>query len=703
MLLSRAVRATVSPVVDGRLDDVAWSDAPEVSGFRQIEPHNGTPSAFTTRVRVLFDDEYLYIGAWCLDTAGISRVRVQDLRRKWDYFANDHFSVVIDPLNSERNSVAFQVTPYGAQRELEVYDGGNQYNREWEAVWRVRTQRTDSGWTAEYAIPWASLRYRLDGQPWTINFSRLDRRTNELSAWGVWPRQFTQHRLEFAGRLDGVEPPPPTRNIRIRPYLLSNTNRLVGGPAGARRAAQVEPQIGGEATWAPTANSVLDLTVNTDFAQADVDRQVINLTRFSVFFPERRQFFLENASLFSLGTDGRFVVAPFFSRRIGLGDDGESLPIEVGARYVNRDARSSMGALAVRQRGANGQGASHFGVVRGVRNFGAQNRAGGLLTVRTDDAANGVDARTSVVAAVDGFVRFSPLTNANGMLSIFRDNDGREGVAATYFVGRTTPRLYTGFLGAVVTEGYAPPTGFVSRSDVVLSSPAIIGDLRPAWKPAWIRNFRPALVSYLYNSPSDARLQEGFVEAYVDVIAQNGSVFYPYVQRHFQRPTVTTPLLPGVTIAPGTHDYVRTGGVFRSDASRKVSFAVRAATGTFFDGRLDDLDVSARIAPVPHVNVGVQYLVNRLQSVGSNDTSFTTHLLAPEIRVSLNPRVQFTGFYQHNTSAQRGVLNARFSWEFAPLSYLFVVLNDRRPLPASGLNEPTAQQIVIKATWLRQF
>jgi hypothetical protein len=175
------------------------------------------------------------------------------------------------------------------------------------------------------------------------------------------------------------------------------------------------------------------------------------------------------------------------------------------------------------------------------------------------------------------------------------------------------------------------------------------------------------------------------------------------VQQHYQRPTTLTPLLPGVTIAPGTKDYVRTGGFFSSDQSRKFSTVVRASTGTFFDGELDDLDVALRFAPVPHVNLRVQYLANRLRSVGTQDTSVTTHLVAPEVRVSLTPRVQFTAFYQHNTSAQVGSLNARFSWEFAPLSYLFIVINERAPLSVATLNQPTAQQIVLKATWLRQF
>jgi len=166
---------------------------------------------------------------------------------------------------------------------------------------------------------------------------------------------------------------------------------------------------------------------------------------------------------------------------------------------------------------------------------------------------------------------------------------------------------------------------------------------------------------------------------------------------------VPTPLLPGVTLAPGEQDYVRTGARFSSDQSRKVSITTRASTGTFFDGRLDDLDLALRVAPIPHVNVGVSYLANRLQSVGAEDTTFTTHLLAPEQRVSFNPRVQLTGFYQYNTSAERGTLNARFSWEFAPLSYLFVVVNERRPLSGASINEPVAQQLVVKATWLRQF
>lgn len=333
-----ALRIATPIRLDGRLGEVVWQAAPVATGFRQVEPEQDAPARFRTEVRVLFDDQNLYFGVTSHDSAGRDGVRVQDLRRKFDYNNNDLVGISLDPLGDGRTAVAFQVTPYGSLRELQVLDD-QVYNRQWEAVWSARTEVTDSGWTAEIAIPWATLRYRNDGGPWGANFYRIARRENELSAWSPWPRQFTAYRVPYFGTLEGLVPPGSSSNIRVRPYVVGETVKSGADPAPLGDGAV---KAGGEVIWSPTSSSVLEATINTDFAQADVDRQVVNLRLFSVFFPERRQFFLENANLFDVGLSGSesgFIVQPFFSRRIGLDPAGAAIPIQAGLRYVARATR----------------------------------------------------------------------------------------------------------------------------------------------------------------------------------------------------------------------------------------------------------------------------------------------------------------------------------------------------------------------------
>jgi hypothetical protein len=350
--------------IDGVLDDMAWGDAHVAAGFIQAEPAQGQPAVDPTEVRVLFDDNYLYFAVTCMDVRGEGDLRVRDMRRDFDDTTDDFVGIAIDGVRDGRSALVFRVNPRGALRDQQTVDGGL-VDLEFDAVWEARTSRNERGWNAEIAIPWRTLRYRRDATSWGINFQRVNRRTNENSGWSPWPRMVTPFRMDYAGRLTGLEPPPPGRNLRVQPYAT----------ASSATSADLNGEVGVDAKWAVTSNAVLDLTVNPDFGQTDVDRQVVNLTRFSVFFPERRQFFQENRGNFFSGNGGRFE--PFFSRRIGLDQDGNPIPIIAGARLTMRGRRGSLGALGVSQEAAGASPASEFGVVRYVANFGAQSRIGG--------------------------------------------------------------------------------------------------------------------------------------------------------------------------------------------------------------------------------------------------------------------------------------------------------------------------------------
>lgn len=699
----RASRTGTPIRVDGRLDDAAWALAATTDRLTQIEPANGTPSAFRTTFRILFDRKFLYIGILAHDSAGRSGVRVQDLRRKFGFFDNDLAGVVLDPLHDGRNSVSFQTNPYGAQRELQIFDGEN-LNREWEGVWRTRSVITDSGWTSEIAIPWATLRYTADGQPWNMNLLRIARRANEQSAWAVFPRNLTVYRMDFAGRLDGLEPPPPSVNLQIRPYALLDAART---GSGASRASAVSPTIGGEIIWRPTSALQLDATVRTDFAQAEVDRQVVNLRRFSVFFPERRQFFLENGNVFELGNESNFTIRPFITRAIGLDADGNPVRVQGGVRGVMRDARYNAGALLIRQDGRDSTGATSFGVLRGSMNLGASNRVGGLAVVERNDSRFGRTGATSTTVAADGFSRLSAITNAEWMVSA-TDNarTGDKGVGVYTQLARQSNSLYTRLITSLATAGYNPSAGFVSRSDVLFVSPWIVGDWRPSWRPSFLRGFKPALETDLYYGPRTGRLQEGLIETYIDVVFQNGALIYPYLDYNLQRPTAAFPLVANIVVPAGRQDYLRGGLYLKSDPSARVSGTLDFSAGGFFRGSLQRMEMTGRWAPDPHAALAISYGMNRLRGVGAPARDATTHLLAPEVRLSLNPRVQFSSFYQYNSEAQRGALNARFSWEFAPLSYFYVVLNDRRTVRTDGIGQAIglpSDQLLVKLVYLWQL
>ena len=330
----QATRAAEAPRVDGRLDDAAWAAATTYDDFFRMEPRQGGELLNATSLRILYDEDNLYIGAFCADSMGRKGVRAQDLRRDFIYGQSDVFYVQLDPQQTRQYCVSFQATPYGNQRDAQVFNDVF-IDNDYDALWRVRTQRLDFGYTVEMAIPFKTLRYDpvAPGEKarWGFTAARLARRDYEQSVLPAVPQAYSPYRMAYAAELE-LEVPEPTVNLRVTPYALTEVSRTANAD-GTALESDVEFRVGGEAKWVIDPRSVLDLTVNTDFAQADVDRAVNNLTRFNVLFPERRQFFLENRGLFAGAND---IIRPFFSRSIGLSStqfNAAPVPLDVGARY----------------------------------------------------------------------------------------------------------------------------------------------------------------------------------------------------------------------------------------------------------------------------------------------------------------------------------------------------------------------------------
>ncbi len=705
--VARAVEARGDVVVDGRLDEPAWEAAPVIRDFRQIEPLQGAAPTLTTEVRILYDRDNLYVGIRAEDPQGPDGIRVPEARRNFGYFQNDLVGISLDGFGDGRSAMAFQVNAMGALRDLRVLDGAV-FDREWQGVWEARTAVDSGGWTAEVRIPWSTLRYDPAAAHWRMLLVRRSRRINEEVGWPEWPREHNAYTMRFGGRLEGLEPPLPTRNVEIQPYLAA---RSEGDPVEGALGTDRGLDVGGEVKWGLSSNTVLDLTVNTDFAEADVDRQVVNLTRFSVFFPEQRPFFLENAGLFRL-VDGRWV-EPFFSRRIGLDDDGTPIPLQAGARMTHQSSRRSAGGLLVRQGGdggrEGGRSASTFGVGRYQHNLGEFNRVGGLVSTRIDELRDGGRV-TNTVGVADWYLRPRPSTWFRGMVSGSHTDGvpGGDGWSAFGHVGHRTSWGYLGWVQAFISPEYRASSGFIPRSDLITTSPVVSLDLRPDWLPHMIRSIEPGVSSFFYHRVSDRSFREGRVQVRpFDLGFADGASAGFWWEPNRQELTGVFSPLPGLEVEPGSYRYDRWGMEFESDPSQWLSGAASWSEGGFFDGRLRQLDVSGRVGPSPRWSLTAGYERNEIRDLGPDQARLTTHLISPEARLSVNPRLQLYTFYQHNTAAGRGTWNARFSWEFAPLSFLHVVFNDGRPvgdLRGEVLREvgPSERQFIVKLNYLMQ-
>lgn len=702
--------------IDGRLDEADWGRAKPLRQFVQVDPQQGRPANFDTDVRVLYNRSYLYIGAFNRDTLGRRGIRTPNFKRDFDSQSHDLFGVVIDGFNDRRNGMSFVTNPYGTQRDLLSFDD-LLYDMDWDGLWKVRTTRTDSGWVAEMQIPWQTLRYARSAdtvQTWGINFVRKRRYSNELSAWSPFPRAFQSTRIDYVGLITGLKPPPPRPNVRIQPYVLISDDRYDGTEVGHGRDAKLK--IGGDAKWAVNPNTVLDLTFNTDFAQADVDRQVNNLTRFSVLFPERRSFFLENASLFGaglvanngFGEGGSMSIQPFFSRRVGLRilSDGTSapVPIDAGARLVYRSLARNYGGMVIRQRGIPDSPATDFVVGRYVENVGKQNRIGGLFAVKNVHGTDTTRGRQNATFALDGFFRLSQSLSYNAMVtgSITSDSS-RNGVAAYSQFFYRSNQLVGWLTQSVVTRRFNPETGFVSRSDVFAN--ALGGYLvnRAKWLPRWVRNFEPGVFIETYHKASTGYLQEAQYNLNpVWLTFQNGGNFGLFVNPTFERLDNGDYRPLDLAIGSGKYRYVRYSALLGSDPSKRVSLNVYAETGRYYGGYLNYGRTSVLLAPVPHASFTLSAEANGFRNVGGY--SGTIALYSVESRLAVNPRLQLISFFQRNTYTDKNVVNIRLAWEFQPLSFLYVVYN--RGAYAGVLdarNRQQEQHLIGKLSYLKQF
>ena len=700
-----AVQINGSIKVDGLLDEVEWKLAKPSPRFVQIEPQQGMAPNFETEIRVLYNRQYLYVGFVCHDSLGKKAIRATDFRRDFGIRSHDHVALSFDGFNDTRNAMALMANAYGVQRDLLVFDD-ILTDVDWDGLWKVRTTRTDSGWIAEIAIPWQTLRYRKTKdslQQWGFNAYRTRRMSNEISSFSTYPRNFSFTRMAYAGVLKNLQPPPPKPNIRIQPYVLGSYDRYKNFPAST------EPEknnfrAGGDIKWAISPNSILDLTFNTDFAQADADRQVNNVTRFSVFFPERRQFFLENASLFGVGvrpnddgSGGAMRIQPFFSRRIGLDDFGNPIPLDAGGRFVYRSTKRNAGVMLMRQRESEITPATNFFVGRFSENFGKQNRIGGLMTIKNSSEG------TNIVSAVDGFFRMGESHSLNTML-IHSNTGSKNGFAgyAQYFFTDNQWKIW--WTQSVVTENFNPELGFVSRSDVIGTTPGIFWYYRGKYLPfkKWIRAFEPGVFPEFYHQASTGKLTERQLTVNpIWVNFQSGGYFGYIITPTYQ--LLTEPFAPlGINIAEGKYNYLRHLFYFSTDQSRVISSNINFETGSYFNGDLIAGTFTLNLAPSPHFSLQGQFNRNQFKEVGDPATDKKVDLYSVSGRIALNPRLQLIGFYQKNSENNLSNYNVRLSWEYQPLSYVYLVFN-RRSFDNTQMKRQTEDHAIIKISYLRQL
>ena len=719
----RAIKL-VSPLrVDGKLDEDVYTNYQSFGGFIQVAPKYGAEQSERTEVWVMYDDTHIYVGCRCWDSAPPDKWIANELRRDTNQLRqNDHIGVMFDTFYDRRSGFLFYTNPLGARADYSVIDEGGS-NTDWNPVWESKTGRFDGGWTVEMAIPFKSLRYRSGpNQVWGIQLRRSVRRRNEWAYLTPVPQNLAGpqafNRISSGGTLMGLDLPPAGKNLELKPYAISRltTDRL----RTPQLLNNVTGDVGGDLKYGLTANLTADFTVNTDFAQVEIDEQQVNLTRFSLFFPEKRDFFLEGRGVFDfarggvVGSNFSPVVTTssqpylFYSRRIGL-NRNRVIPIDVGGRVTGKVGKYGIGVMNI-QTGDESVSATeptNFSVVRVKRDVLGRSSVGGMFTNRSastslpgSNQAYGVDAAFSFFQNV-GLGAYWARTETPGVPT---DDDSYQGLA-DYAGDRYGAHLEYLKVG----NNFNPEVGFVSRVNFRRTYGTLRFSPRPKSMPSvrkftWQGNF-----DHFVNAAGvlETRIETG----QFNTEFENSDGLTVTATREFERLVRPTPVA-GVTFPAGGYEFTNAILSYALGAQRRVSGMLSVQAGQFYNGTITAVGYTtgilspARVTLLNQFSLEPSIQVNRVESPSGD---FTTKVFRTRADYGFSPLMFASALLQYSSGDNTFSSNLRFRWEYRPGSELFVVYTDERDVTDIRLAAPTLvrglrnRAFVVKINRLLRF
>ena len=706
----RAVRLDRPLTIDGRLDEEIYSVVSGAGGFIQQEPHEGEPATEKTEAWIFFDDRNVYVVARCWDGSP-DRWVVNELQRDGDVTQNESMSVQFDTFYDHRNGFFFQTSPAGALRDQTFTDEGN-LNLSWNAVWDVRSARFDGGWTMEMVIPFKSIRYAGSGpQVWGVQFRRIVKWKNETSLLTRVPAAYGfggAFRASTFATLTGLETPAQSMNLELKPYVASavTTDRRAAVPY----SNNVSPNGGFDLKYGLSRSLTADVTYNTDFAQVEEDVQQVNLTRFSLFFPEKREFFLEGQGIFGFsgvalgggfggGGGANDVPILFFSRRIGL-SQGQSVPVVAGGRLTGKAGRFSIGALNVRtdDKPSAAAVATDFSVLRLKRDVLRRSSIGILAARRShaiaDTGSNltvGLDANMQFFRNV-AITSYYARTRTPGLRGDESSYRGRFDYAADRY-GVLIERVMVG-------DSFNPEVGFTRRTDFRRDSAQLRFSPRPASsrlirKLNWQASFdyiTDAAGEALENKEAQGTFRADFNNS--DHWTVDYTHAFEYLPEGFQIAT-------GVRLPAGEYRYQFVGTQYGFGQQRMISGRVSGTWGTFYGGDRTEASVSGgRVNLSRHFSIEPGLTLNWVELPQG---SFRSRLMTARTIIMPSPRMAISSLVQYNANGRTLGSSMRLRWEYTPGSELFVVFSDGRDTSARGAPELLNRSLVLKVTRLLRF
>lgn len=716
-----AVQTNVSLKVDGLLNDSAWQNAQFQGQFTQREPDEGAPASEKTEVGFLYDDKNLYIGIKCYDSDP-SKIIAREMRRDAIVDDDDYFELVLDTYHDHRSACYFITNPHGVKREAKMANEGRDYNPSWDGVWSCKAKITEEGWFVEIAIPWKTLRFEEEGSPsWGFNCARMIRRKNEHVYWQLIAREFGRHagifRLSEAGSLLGIVDAKMGGNLELIPYFLGG----IENDSSTNFITDRMGDVGLDAEVALTANLALELTLNTDFAQVEADQEQVNLSRFSLYYPEKREFFLEGAEIFAFGGGGGGLwqryrgiseMELYYSRRLGL-VDGREARILGGAKMAGKVGKYQIGLINIltddvtyeEQNMSNTINGANFTVVRLRRDILQRATIGMMLLnkeVRNSSYYNrslGVDGNLplSLYFTVSGFIAatFGPEKIEDGQTI----DQNKQNLAGKISLDYNSDLWRASLSHVDIGAQFNPEMGFIRRTDFRLSNASIEYAPRPK-QPSAIRQFGYKLEGS-YRSDHGGRMLDNEIEASFSIEFQNSSRFGINLQRGSEFIDYNWEVREGFHIPKGTYTGFMASVNAESDKSRMIAGGIDIDYGDYYSGTQLSFGVDGTITRISRLRMELDL---RHNNIHLPDGNFRTNTVGLRMFYFFSTDLYVKAYLQwnddkfYNAGRERVVSDILLRWIYKPACNLYVVYNDSR-LVGPGNDEIVNRTVMVKVTY----
>lgn len=687
---AQATRVEVAPVIDGRLDDPAWLLATPIGELHQIEPGQGVPTSEASDIRIVYDEHAIYFGLRLYDREP-HRIVVKTMERDGLLSAEDYVMFVLDTHLDRRNAYFFQLGAAGSKGDALVSNNGADFNKPWDGIWEGKARIDGSGWTAEIAIPFQTLTFRAGIDTWGFNLERVMARQNEEGRWASPNREHSLFNLYEAGDLVGIEGLHAGLGLDVKPFFVGTWSN-----DAERDDASVRGQPGLDAFYRLTPYLTAALTLNTDFAETEVDARRVNLTRFPLFFPEQRDFFLQDAGVFRFADLGSELL-PFFSRRIGLASDGSEVGIEAGLKLTGRAGPYNLGLLDVLTDSTAELERQNLFVSRVERNVGDQSTFGGIVT--SGDPSGGSEAATLGLDynyRTSDFLDGKNLRSSWWILGTTGEEEERRDLA--YGASLRFPNdVWSWSLAAKeIGPDFDPALGFVPRRG--------IRDYRAelGYQPRvddFVRNLDFLVASNLVTDTQDefetldSRLRP------FGLRFQSGDRVY--VELDHTREALVEPfeIAPGVVIPEEDYAFARYRLGAETAGKRELSGSAAYTGGDFFDGRRDEYWAGLTWSPGPHFSAEAEYSHNEVELPQGD---FSVDVASLRSVITFTPDIAWSTTLQWDDRSERLGLFSRLRWIFRPGNELFVVFNESLDATTSNLRSEF-EQLAFKLVYTLRF